>query len=125
MNSFSREDLKSRAVYRVLDLKDKTNEQAIQEIDKELDRLFSLRNQLTDEPYEYQEIRVLKIPLEEMNLPTRAYNCLKKSGYNYSSDFVGMTCSELSQIGKLGRGVNYSITITRLEEAGVIIREDE
>ena len=35
MNSFSREDLKSRAVYRVLDLKDKTNEQAIQEIDKE------------------------------------------------------------------------------------------
>ena len=36
-----------------------------------------------------------------------------------------MTCSELSQIGKLGRGVNYSITITRLEEAGVIIREDE
>ncbi|MCR5228450.1 MAG: hypothetical protein K6E27_14720 [Eubacterium sp.] len=125
MNQLSKKYIEKQTVYRVLNLKDKSNEQIIQEIDKELDRLFSLRSQLTDEEYIYQENRIMNIPLEDLNLPTRAYNCLKRAGYNYSSEFVGMTINELSQIEKLGKGLNLSMVITRLEEAGVVIKEEE
>lgn len=124
MESRIPEFTKQRMVEKVLNLNEKTDEQVLQEIDKELDRLFYLRSQFTDEPYEYQECRVLKIPIEDLILPTRALNCLKRGGFRYTSEFVGMTSSELAKVGGLGKGMNYDMVVARLEEAGVRIREE-
>ena len=123
MARLTQEYLRQHMIEKTLNLNDKTDEQALQEIDKELDRLFYLRSQYTDEPYEYQECRVLKIPIENLILPSRALNCLKRGGFRYTSDFVGMTSSELAKVGGLGKGLNYDMVVARLEESGVLIKD--
>ncbi|MDR1193187.1 MAG: hypothetical protein LBK98_03320, partial [Peptococcaceae bacterium] len=42
------------------------------------------------------------IPLDELNLSVRSYNCLKNAGFDYASKLVGVTEEALLSIKKLG-----------------------
>ena len=44
-----------------------------------------------------------RMPIEELKLGVRAYNCLKRSGYNYAEELVVLTEYELLHIRNFGR----------------------
>lgn len=59
------------------------------------------------ESSDYEEARLKRdnnnVPIIEMELSVRSYNCLKHSGINYIKDLEGMKLSKLLKIRNLGR----------------------
>ena len=58
--------------------------------------------------------------IENLDFSVRAYNCCKKVGYNYISDFKGTTKNDLMKIRNLGKKTMEEI-INKCKEYGIII----
>jgi len=63
----------------------------------------------------------LKLSVEELDLPTRIANALKKGGYAYVKDFNGATREEVSKVKNLG-GKSIDIILKKLKNKGIDIK---
>ena len=55
------------------------------------------------------------IPIEEMNLSVRSFNCLKRAGINTSGDLFDKTEAELMKVRNLGKKSLREVLIKRKE----------
>ena len=62
----------------------------------------------------------LSVPIDELELSVRSYNCCKRAGYNTVGDFVGKTTEDLSHIRNLGRK-SMDEVMSKLRGRGVVI----
>lgn len=46
---------------------------------------------------------VKRIPIEELDISIRAYNCLKRANYNVLGDFIGVSFDDIICVRNLGR----------------------
>jgi len=69
-------------------------------------REIAKREHETAEPAFYEAAQsssnLLELPLEEMNLTLRPYNCLKRAGVNTVADIIALTLDELSNVRNIG-----------------------
>ena len=63
----------------------------------------------------------LKLSVEELDLPTRIANALKKGGYAYVKDFSGATREEITKVKNLG-GKSIDIIIKKLKNKNINIQ---
>ncbi|MFH0942856.1 MAG: DNA-directed RNA polymerase subunit alpha [Candidatus Beckwithbacteria bacterium] len=63
----------------------------------------------------------LKLSVEELDLPTRIANALKKGGYAYVKDFSGASREDVSKVKNLG-GKSIDIIIKKLKNKGIEIK---
>lgn len=63
----------------------------------------------------------LEIPIEELGLSVRSYNCLRRAGKNTVGDVAEMTADELSRVRNLGRKSMEEV-IRKLREMGVPLK---
>ena len=74
---------------------------------------------MTEEPGVESEVNVeAQIPLEELNLSVRAYNCLKRAQVNSVSDLMGFSYEDLLEIKNLG-SKSADEVIEALERIGI------
>jgi DNA-directed RNA polymerase subunit alpha len=64
----------------------------------------------------------LALPIEELNLSVRSYNCLKREGINTVGELVQRTEQELTDIRNFGQKSIEEVT-SKLEELGLSLRE--
>lgn len=70
---------------------------------------------------EADDNEVLKLSVEELDLPTRIANALKKGGYAYVKDFSGTTREEIAKVKNLG-GKSVDIILKKLKNKGIEIQ---
>jgi len=70
---------------------------------------------------ETDDNEVLKLSVEELDLPTRIANALKKGGYAYVKDFNGVTREEIAKVKNLG-GKSIDIILKKLKNKGIEIQ---
>lgn len=63
------------------------------------DSIKTIMNQNSDDPKQ----RLLDLPIENLELSVRAYNCLSRAGINTVSDLIGKTENEMMRIRNLGK----------------------
>ena len=66
----------------------------------------------------------ISLPIEELGLSVRSFNCLTRAGIKTTDDLVRMTEEELIKVRNLGRKSLEEILIT-LESVGLSIMEEE
>jgi DNA-directed RNA polymerase subunit alpha len=72
---------------------------------------------------EAQPTGELALPIEELSLSVRSYNCLKREGVNAVSDLVQKTEQELMDIRNFGQKSIDEVK-AKLEELGLSLREE-
>jgi len=70
---------------------------------------------------ETDDDEALKLSVEELDLPTRIANALKKGGYAYVKDFNGATREEIAKVKNLG-GKSVDIILKKLKNKGIDIQ---
>lgn len=70
---------------------------------------------------EADDNELLKLSVEELDLPTRIANALKKGGYAYVKDFSGATREEIAKVKNLG-GKSVDIILKKLKNKGINIQ---
>ncbi len=65
----------------------------------------------------------LALPIEELSLSVRSYNCLKREGVNTVGDLVQRTEQELLDIRNFGQKSIDEVT-SKLDEMGLVLREE-
>ena len=73
-----------------------------------------------EEPEEVEPSAEAQIPLEELNLSVRAYNCLKRAQVNSVSDLMGFSYEDLLEIKNFG-SKSADEVIEALERIGISI----
>ena len=63
-----------------------------------------------------------KIDIEELGFSVRAYNCLKRAGYNVIGDMIGVSMGDLIKVRNLGRKCCDEV-VTKLREYGIEVSE--
>ena len=63
------------------------------------------------------------IPIEEMNLSVRSFNCLKRAGINTSGDLFDKTEAELMKVRNLGKKSLREVLIKRKELSSCMSQE--
>ena len=58
------------------------------------------------------------MPIEELNISVRTYNCLKRHGVSTVGDLSKMTKEELTRIRNLGKR-NYDEILEKLDNIGI------
>ncbi|MDR2823305.1 MAG: DNA-directed RNA polymerase subunit alpha [Mycoplasmataceae bacterium] len=76
-----------------------------------------------NEQVEQQKTTTLSIPIEDLNLSVRSYNCLKRRGIQTIQELTDMSCSEVEKIKNLGKKSLREIQ-KQLTEYGLSFRED-
>ena len=71
-------------------------------------------------PEEPEPAAEAQIPLEELNLSVRAYNCLKRAQVNSVSDLMGFSYEDLLEIKNFG-SKSADEVIEALERIGISI----
>lgn len=92
--------------------------------DWEANRETELTEARPDTEAESDRIRRLKMPIEEMDLSVRSYNCLKRGCMNTVEDITLRTYEQLMHVRNLGRKSLEEIT-QRLTELGFRLAETE
>ena len=64
----------------------------------------------------------MDLPIDNLELSVRSYNCLKRAGYDKLSDFTGKTMDDLMKCRNLGRK-SLSEVVERLREHGIELEE--
>ena len=64
----------------------------------------------------------LRLPIEELNLSVRSYNCLKREGVNNVGELVQKTEQELTDIRNFGQKSIDEVK-EKLDELGLSLRE--
>ena len=99
---------------------------AKEEAEKERDRLklenIELRDRLKISPTEWIE-KVIDpdIPIADMELSVRSYNCLARAGYEYVSDLENITMNDLKKVRNLGMK-SLNEVIAKLRVYGIEVK---
>jgi DNA-directed RNA polymerase subunit alpha len=68
--------------------------------------------------------RVLDMPIEELDLSVRSYNCLKRAGINTVAELCSRTEEEMMKVRNLGRK-SLEEVMEKLEALGLSLREED
>jgi len=69
-----------------------------------------------------QEQEVMRLTVEELDLPTRIANALRKGGYETVADLARATREDIAKVKNLG-GKSVDIVIDKIKEKGVTIAQ--
>lgn len=70
------------------------------------------------------QIKFLEMPIEEMDLSVRSYNCLKRASINTVEDLVKKSKNDMLKVRNLGLK-SIEEVIAKLEDYGLSLRNDE
>ena len=73
---------------------------------------------------EDKQVKLMELPIEEMDLSVRSYNCLKRAGINTIQDLVKKSRSDMFKVRNLG-AKSVEEVIQKLESYGFSLRKDE
>ena len=73
---------------------------------------------------EDKQVKLMELPIEEMDLSVRSYNCLKRAGINTIQDLVKKSRSDMFKVRNLG-AKSVEEVIQKLESYGFTLRKDE
>ncbi len=73
---------------------------------------------------EDKQVKLMELPIEEMDLSVRSYNCLKRAGINYIQDLIKKSKSDMFKVRNLG-AKSVEEVIQKLESYGLSLRKDE
>lgn len=68
--------------------------------------------------------RVLDMPIEELDLSVRSYNCLKRAGINTVAELCSRTEEEMMKVRNLGRK-SLEEVMEKLDALGLSLREED
>ena len=73
---------------------------------------------------EDEQTKVLEMPIEEMDLSVRSYNCLKRANINTVDDLIKKSKSDMLKVRNLGLK-SIEEVVAKLESYGLSLRTDE
>lgn len=73
---------------------------------------------------EDKQVKLMELPIEEMDLSVRSYNCLKRAGINTIQDLLKKSKSDMFKVRNLG-AKSVEEVILKLESYGFTLRKDE
>ncbi len=73
---------------------------------------------------EDKQVKLMELPIEEMDLSVRSYNCLKRAGINTIQDLLKKSKSDMFKVRNLG-AKSVEEVIQKLESYGLSLRKDE
>lgn len=73
---------------------------------------------------EDKQIKLMELPIEEMDLSVRSYNCLKRAGINNVEDLTKKSRGDMLKVKNLGIK-SIEEVIAKLESYGLSLRKDE
>ena len=73
---------------------------------------------------EDEQVKVLEMPIEEMDLSVRSYNCLKRANINTVDDLIKKSKSDMLKVRNLGLK-SIEEVVNKLESYGLSLRNDE
>ena len=73
---------------------------------------------------EDQQTKVLEMPIEEMDLSVRSYNCLKRANINTDEDLIKKSKNDMLKVRNLGLK-SIEEVVAKLESYGLSLRTDE
>ena len=73
---------------------------------------------------EDKQVKLMELPIEEMDLSVRSYNCLKRAGINNIQDLLKKSRSDMFKVRNLG-AKSVEEVIQKLESYGFQLRKDE
>ena len=73
---------------------------------------------------EDKQVKLMELPIEEMDLSVRSYNCLKRAGINTIEDLVKKSKSDMLKVRNLGLK-SIEEVILKLESYGLSLRREE
>lgn len=84
------------------------------------DSIKNLMNQNSDDPKQ----RLLEMPIENLELSVRAYNCLSRANINTVLDLISKTENEMMRIRNLGKK-SLKEVIDKVKELGLSFRNED
>lgn len=108
---------------------DEAVSQAAQIVAKYLQLFVSLTEKVPeDEPEpeeeEDEQNKNLEMPIEELELSVRSYNCLKRAGINSVEDLTQRTVEEMMKVRNLGKKSLEEVE-NKLDELGLALKKSE
>ena len=73
---------------------------------------------------EDKQVKLMELPIEEMDLSVRSYNCLKRASINTVEDLANRTEEEMMKVRNLGRKSLDEVK-NKLHSLGLALREEE
>ena len=73
---------------------------------------------------EDEQVKVLELPIEEMDLSVRSYNCLKRANINTVDDLIKKSKSDMLKVRNLGLK-SIEEVVAKLQTYGLGLRNDE
>ena len=73
---------------------------------------------------EDKQVKLMELPIEEMDLSVRSYNCLKRAGINTVEDLTKKSRADMLKVKNLGIK-SIDEVIHKLESYGLSLRRDE
>jgi DNA-directed RNA polymerase subunit alpha len=76
------------------------------------------------EKEEDERDKTLEMPIDELDLSVRSYNCLKRAGINYVHELIEKTENEMAKVRNLGKKSLEEVQ-QKLAEQGLSLRKEE
>lgn len=73
---------------------------------------------------EDKQVKLMELPIEEMDLSVRSYNCLKRAGINTIQDLLKKSRNDMFKVRNLG-AKSVEEVIQKLDSYGFSLRKDE
>lgn len=73
---------------------------------------------------EDEQVKVLEMPIEEMDLSVRSYNCLKRANINTVEDLIKKSKGDMLKVRNLGLK-SIEEVVAKLQSYGLGLRDDE
>ena len=73
---------------------------------------------------EDKQVKLLELPIEEMDLSVRSYNCLKRAGINTIQDLLKKSRSDMFKVRNLG-AKSVEEVIQKLDSYGLSLRKED
>ena len=73
---------------------------------------------------EDEQVKVLEMPIEEMDLSVRSYNCLKRANINTVDDLIKKSKGDMLKVRNLGLK-SIEEVVAKLQAYGLSLRDDE
>ena len=73
---------------------------------------------------EDEQVKLMELPIEEMDLSVRSYNCLKRAGINTVEELTNRTSEDMMKVRNLGRK-SLEEVLNKLKELGLELSQGE
>lgn len=73
---------------------------------------------------EDKQVKLMELPIEEMDLSVRSYNCLKRAGINTVEELTNRTPEDMMKVRNLGRK-SLEEVLAKLKELNLELRQGE